>query len=298
VSAGGVTQREAIPRPEGAGPAARPGWLKSRRPAGPPPLLADPAPVVAVEPSDAPPRRRGVAAVVAWVRQTLAYLYLGWGMTVSLVVHAILLTVLALIVLHRQSREDAQVFGVFGKPADETVLDLPLNSKLDQATGSEAAPLEFVASTVVSDSAAMLATSDRILGAIDGDKQDAGEGDTCDALGAMSDIRVPESAITKGSFTVWTEPEDPLPRQRYFIVIQVQLPKTVKQYRLRDLTGEVHGTDGYYKKIWYSATERKGVKNGVVQLQIPIPGAVQLIKDTIRIKSELLKEEQTIEIVF
>jgi hypothetical protein len=36
----------------------------------------------------------------------------------------------------------------------------------------------------------------------------------------------------------------------------------------------------------------------VVQIQVAIPGAVQLVKDTIRIKSELLKEEQTIEIVF
>jgi hypothetical protein len=254
-------------------------------------------PVVQVEPQGEAPRGV-VAALVVWARQSLSYLYLGWGMTISLAVHAVLLLILALIVIGQNSRDDSMVFGVFGKPADETVLDLPLDSKLDPATGQDAAPLEFIATTEVSDAAAMLATSDRILGAIDGDKEDVGEGGTGAALGALSNIRVPESAITKGSFTVWTEPEDPKPRQRYFIVIQVKLPASVKQYRLRDLSGDVRGTDRFYKQIRYSGTERKGVKDGVVQIQVAIPGGEQLVKDTIRIKSELLKEEQTIEIVF
>ncbi|MDZ4686965.1 MAG: hypothetical protein SH850_17965, partial [Planctomycetaceae bacterium] len=123
-------------------------------------------------------------------------------------------------------------------------------------------------------------------------------GGTGRGLGAIGNVRVPDTAITKGSFTVWTEPKDPLPRQRYNIVIQVKVPKSVKQYRLRDLVGEVRGTDGFYKQIKYNSSDRKGVKDGIVQLQVAIPGAVQLIKDTIRIKSEMLKEEQTIEIVF
>jgi hypothetical protein len=290
VSVGGVTERHSIGRPaEAASP--RPSWFKPRRTFGPE------APIVQIAAEPDAPRRGGFLAQLAGGWYALRHLYLGWGMGVSLLLHGSVLILLACIVYHQNTRDNVQFEGIFGAPGDETILDLPLDSTLN-ATGDSAAPLEFIASTAVSDSSSILANSDRILGAldgqIDGETGDGGEGQ----VGAMSNVRVPDSAITKGSFTVWTEPEDPLPRQRYSIVIQVKLPKAVKQYRLRDLTGEVRGTDGYFKQIKYSSTERKGVKDGVVQLQVAIPGAVQLIRDTIRIKSDLLKEEQTIEIVF
>src|SRR5581483_9879893 len=99
-------------------------------------------------------------------------------------------------------------------------------------------------------------------------------------------VRPPSSAITKGSFTVWTDPRDPNPGQAYDIVIQVKLPSTVTLYKLRDLEGTVHGTDKYFKAIQYSASERKAVKDGVIQVRVPIPGAAVLVRDTIRIKSK------------
>jgi hypothetical protein len=284
-----MTQREAVSRPGEAAPTARPAWLKARRPAEVPGVQ------IAAEP-DAP-RGNGLVAWLAGLWFAIRYLHLGWGLGVSMAVHGTLLVILAFVVFQQNSRNQLEFEGIFGAPGEETTLDLPLNSKLD-ATGASAAPLEFIASTAVTDNSAMLANSDRILGALDGMTEDAAEGGEGNGLGAMSNIRIPESAITKGSFTVWTEPEDPMPRQRYNIIVMVKLPKSVKQYRLRDLTGEVRGTDGYFKQIKYNATDKRGVKDGVVQLQIAIPGAIQLIKDTIRVKSELLKEEQTIEIVF
>ena len=40
------------------------------------------------------------------------------------------------------------------------------------------------------------------------------------------------------------------------------------------------------------------VKNGLVHIQVRVPGAERLIRDTIVISSKMLKEEQTLELVF
>jgi hypothetical protein len=40
------------------------------------------------------------------------------------------------------------------------------------------------------------------------------------------------------------------------------------------------------------------VKDDVAQLAVPVPGAERQVKDTIVVRSKLLKEQQTLEIVF
>lgn len=51
----------------------------------------------------------------------------------------------------------------------------------------------------------------------------ASAGSLTGTKGGGWDIRIPSQAVTKGSFTVWTEPVDPQPGQRYTIMIRVKL---------------------------------------------------------------------------
>lgn len=110
-------------------------------------------------------------------------------------------------------------------------------------------------------------------------------------------------AITKGSFTVWTVPDNPEPRQNYKIYIQVKLPSNTTSYLRSDLTGSVNGTDNYFRDI---GREVKDFLYGDIftfegttaTLVLSIPGAETLVKDSIRVHSQLLNEEQDIAIVF
>lgn len=133
-------------------------------------------------------------------------------------------------------------------------------------------------------------------------------------------FRVPESglAVTKGSFTAWTEPERPRPGQRYLIIIEVRLPDNVKAYRITDLRGKVTGTDRYTQRIPYDSktphssfytddnnqmqriggSEAIKVRGNKVQLAIQVPGADRLVRDTIEISSRRLREKQKLELTF
>ena len=130
---------------------------------------------------------------------------------------------------------------------------------------------------------------------------------------------VPESgtAVTQGSFTAWTSPENPAPGESYQIIIEMKLPRRTKRYRTSDLSGRVIGTDGYRQHLPFdsrapyasrvtagaapetiSARMRIDVEQSRIQLVVSVPGAQRLVKDTIEIKSRLLKEEQKLELVF
>ncbi len=133
-------------------------------------------------------------------------------------------------------------------------------------------------------------------------------------------FKLPESglAVTKGSFTVWTEPQAPNPREPYLIIIEVKLPTETRAYRVNDLTGYVIGSDNYKQKIPYdinaphnsfytdedqrlqqmTGSERIMVRGNKVQLAIKVPGARRLVKDTIQIRSRKLRERQELELVF
>lgn len=111
-------------------------------------------------------------------------------------------------------------------------------------------------------------------------------------------------AVTRGSFTVWTEPPDPFANQPYFIVVQLRVPEKLTTYPKSDLKVEVLGSDTFYLKL---PDPRRGFKlvgslpviDGKTQLVIPIPGAPSLVRDIIRIESiEILHEKQTLQIEF
>lgn len=111
-------------------------------------------------------------------------------------------------------------------------------------------------------------------------------------------------AVTKGSFTVWTEPPDPFPNQPYFIVVQLRVPEELTVYPKSDLKVEVLGSDTFYLRLpdprrRFKLVGTLPVIDGKSQLVIPIPGAPSLVRDVIRIESrEILNENQTLQIEF
>jgi hypothetical protein len=121
-----------------------------------------------------------------------------------------------------------------------------------------------------------------------------------DKKGGGLELKLPKQAVTKGSFTVWTDPEDPQPGQKYVIMIQIQLNNSVKRYPRSDLMGNVVGTDGY--KDYFGGPTEAGylpVMENTVRVQAcVVPGAAQLVKDVITVESKILKEKQVIDIVF
>ncbi len=147
----------------------------------------------------------------------------------------------------------------------------------------------------------------------------AEKSDTEGGSGSELMFQMPESglAITKGSFTAWTEPAQPAPSQNYLIIIQIRLPNDVTRYRLSDLAGQVEGTDNYRQSIPYDkdapmasgVSTRDGLRlvktseivdvvDNKVQLAIRVPGASRLVRDTIRIRSKRLRESQELILVF
>ena len=133
-------------------------------------------------------------------------------------------------------------------------------------------------------------------------------------------LKVPASglAVTKGSFTAFTIPAQPKPREAYAIVIEVRLTDNVRKYRVSDLSGEVRGSDRYVQKLpfdsrapmasGYPAEDKKikplttstilNVVDNRVQIIVKVPGAARLVRDEIRIRSKKLREEQEITLIF
>ena len=78
----------------------------------------------------------------------------------------------------------------------------------------------------------------------------------------------------------------------------------MNNYTRQDLSGRVTGTDGYQQAIGRDAddmgemTQQFEALQGRATLVISVPGALNLVKDTINIKSTILSEEQDIEIIF
>jgi hypothetical protein len=103
------------------------------------------------------------------------------------------------------------------------------------------------------------------------------------------------NAVRKGSFTVWTVPKDPLPREPYLIVIQVKYKKPEQKLVQADITGMVRGTDRYERRISAKTTRIIPEANQVV---IEIPGALETVQDSILVHSAILRESQRLQIVF
>lgn len=110
--------------------------------------------------------------------------------------------------------------------------------------------------------------------------------------------RVPAGAITAGSFSVWTVPDNPDPGEPYKIVIQMRVPDGTDKYSISDLEGVVVGSDGYQKMIPGGLKGFLPVINGKVQMEVHVVSADEDVEDTVFIRSRLLREAQRLQIRF
>ncbi|HEY4259922.1 MAG TPA: hypothetical protein VGM98_07175 [Schlesneria sp.] len=235
-----------------------------------------------------------------WLR--FYYSALMKGILVSITVHSVALVVLGMLVIGGAvMRPNLDVFGEIGE-AGESAPGLDIDTTLpfgEPPPEGTAVDFSDASSLLAAMPAAEFDPNSTVRGVSGGTGNGTGGGADGDGNGTiMGPIGIPKYAVTKGSYSVWTDPKDPEPGISYQIVIQFKLPRTVDTYRGSDLTGMVTGTDGYKQVIKFSRTESFPVHDGSVQVRIRVPGADRLVRDIIRIESKLLREKQVIEIEF
>ena len=124
-----------------------------------------------------------------------------------------------------------------------------------------------------------------------------------DSSGLNASVQPPNSAISKGSFTVWANPEHPQPNQEYVIYTSIRLPRGTEDYDASDISGQLIGTDGFvipvggaknpFSKFVFSVEKAKAV------VTTRVPGALTSgIRDEISINSKLLNETQSLTLIF
>lgn len=253
---------------------------------------------------------------------------------VSLLVHLVILAVFAVPVIQHVTRDEPLIASIVEESAGGgSPFGLPdmVNTQLEPARPLVNTPSQLAIPDLAADDS--LAVSKALLGTPEGE---GGQGTGAGAGIGAGDVGngmmqfVPKNAVRKGSFAAWTTPvfsngfqrkfgepepkpgDSPRPMQPYWITIQIQVPGDRTRFPIRDLVGEVIGTDGYRNVIprHTFVLDKEGelvplvgkqtvpVIEGFVQFVVQVPGARNLVKDTIVIKSKLLKEEQALEIVF
>jgi hypothetical protein len=256
---------------------------------------------------------------------------------VSLLVHLVILAIFAIPVIRHVTNQGALVAAIVEDSAggSGSPFGLPdmINTELAPAlpmskpeSPSMLPELDVAATDSLAVSKALLGTPDGKGG--EGTGPGAGNGSGEIGNGMMQ--FVPKNAVRKGSFAAWTTPvyddfyprpfgapdpkpgDSPAAMQNYWITIQIKVPGDRKRYPIRDLIGEVIGTDGYRQAIpkgmfqlskdgklkpLLEATQVE-VVDGLVQFVVRVPGARRLVRDTIAVKSKLLKEEQELKIEF
>ena len=225
-----------------------------------------------------------------------------YGLLCSLAVHLVLIVILACLVLENSVSSTGTLSGILGDADVDAPADFLLDAGVLLDAGGSEEPLElFSQPPSLQELGGITAPNGNILRGGSGTGEGVGDGNGDGLNVGVPAINVPGHAITKGSFSAWTVPEDPKPFETYVIMIQVRLPdKLLKngKYRPRDITGWVIGTDAYKQAIKFPTNQVVDVKDGTVNLEIVVPGARQLVRDTIRIESKLLREKQVIQLVF
>ena len=243
------------------------------------------------------------------IRRLAGFAAMSYG--VSLLFHVVMLILFSLFFLPHALDNRFQINATEGEQEGaedklveivDTRLDVP-SPKPDSLTPVTLMPIPLP----TDDSTRVI---DTIRQRIDGDFSDL-EGE--DGGGAFPfGGKKGKNAVTKGNFTAWTVPDDPRPGQPYFIFIEVNVPKKIRRYDSKDLTGHVIGTDGYTTPIGFHGGGRvtpegryhprkyygrfnRRKKQRVIRIP-PARGA--LVEDTIKVRSKILKEEQSLKIVF
>ena len=275
----------------------------AKPPVQPPPLVFKPNPppipvapvavAVTVADRELPPEDNSLKGMMLrWIHSSAMA-----GVMASLLVHSLLLGVLTLLVISSPGlRRSLDIFGEMGDA--EVAEEMELDAVTPIEAGQDAAPIQFTDVSQIMDVEKAFDPSDSIMGLAGGSGKGNGNGSSDGDAVAVPAVKIPGYAVTKGSFSAWTDPRDPVPGVSYEIVIQFRLPPNIKSYRGNDLTGMVTGTDGYKQVIRFRRDEAFNVVDGSVQIRIRVPGADRLVKDAIRVESKLLREKQLIEIEF
>ena len=108
----------------------------------------------------------------------------------------------------------------------------------------------------------------------------------------------PGNAVSAGSFSVWTEPDNPDPGEPYKIVVQIRLPDGMKRYSVTDLEGVVVGSDGYQKLIPGNVRGFLPVHEGQARFEVHIVSADENVLDTVFVRSKVLREAQKLQLRF
>lgn len=248
----------------------------------------------------------------------------GTGFAMSFLMHGCVLLLLALW-MWREVRSGAPLAITISTvvPITTVLTELPLEMELEPAQPLREMPAPLpVASLPRFDHAAEI---ERLLaagGTEGGGGQPSG---SRPARAVANDPTLPKHAVRAGSFTAWWIPvaqrygetvePGQLPRaeQPYHIHVQIRVPDDRSVFRLDDLSGEIIGTDGYRQLIpdraWIldetgklvTAVGRRHatVRHGVAEIVFKVQGAGRVgIRDTITIKSRLLREEQVLTLEF
>ncbi|WP_339747384.1 hypothetical protein [uncultured Rubinisphaera sp.] len=256
-------------------------------------IIAHEPPPHAVEPFEF--SLKGISkAVKRWFLSAVAA---GYG--ISLLFHGLLLIAMSLYFFSDYVQEN-YIESSIATNDEALVFDEVLDVRIDMPTGDLATSesLETAMNMELSPNAANQVVTG-VEDSVDSLFNDGGKGGN----GGASFL-VPKNAkiFTKGSFTAWTEPNDPKPGEDYKIVITIRLPDRVKRYRATDLSGQVVGTDGYKQNVpgpeYRRGTVYLPVVNRHAQLIVEVPGGAARVQDTIVIRSTTLKEEQKLEIEF
>jgi len=233
----------------------------------------------------------------------------------SFAVHAVLLLMLSYILFSQISSNDA--ISLVMSDSNSLPIELKEVDLSMQASGADAETAPQFKKIEQQSTKSVLDTELNDLLKLQG-SEGTGAGD--EGFGLAFKMPTGGQVVRKGSFAAWTVPKDPRPGQAYDIVVQIQLPKTLRRYPISDLTGRVVGTDKYTLDIPYEnqlnrygtkIQKRKGgplvfakrrdyviVVDARAQVIIHVEGAEQLVEDTIEVRSRMLKENQKLEIEF
>jgi len=217
---------------------------------------------------------------------------------ISIFMHILVALPLSLLVFRQEITDYglSTLLAVQEEEATGDVLDETPAFQLDTSGGSTGESLDSIltARSVSNDlGLSTLKVPDDVGGLSKGEGDGVG-----DQIGnSLGGYKMPAGgkAVSKGSFTAWTVPDDPAPGEDYKIVIQVKYTKKSQKIPSGDITGSVIGTDKYRLMITPRTSEVIAEANQVV---IFVPGAAARVRDTIRVYSAMLKENQRIEIVF
>ena len=102
----------------------------------------------------------------------------------------------------------------------------------------------------------------------------------------------------RGTFRSGQSPTIHNPAPHTKIIVQIQLPEGTERYSVSDLEGIVVGSDGCQKQIPGAIRGYLPVIENSVRLEVPIVSADANVRDTVFVRSKLLREAQRLRITF